>query len=93
MAKSLRSKSVRKAKAIRRLNIYKPEEDVRTLRLALAQKFPVDQKSFSVKRDSFLTKEVEMAGTRVTKPSKFKHRQRGQLPNLYGLSRKEMRIK
>ena len=93
MAKSLRSKSVRKAKAIRRLNIYKPEEDVRTIRLALAQKGPFDQKHFPVKDDSFLTREVEMADSKVAKLTKLKHRQRGQLPNLYGLSRKEMRAK
>ena len=91
MAKSLRSKRVRKSKALRRLNIYKPVEDNRAMRLALAQQVLSDQKPFTM-NNSALLGEIEMVDTKITKRPKFKRRQKGQVPNLYGLSRKELKI-
>jgi ribosomal protein S26 len=92
MAKSLRSKGVRKAKAARRLNIYKPVEDERTNRLAQAQQVLSDHKSLP-KMENFLDKEINMQDIKTIKKTKLNRRQKGQIPNLYGLSKKEMKIK
>src|SRR5258706_12697 len=77
---------------VSRLNLSKPVEDNRTMRLALAQQVPPDQKPFTMKKSALLEGEIEMIDTKITKRPKFKRRQKGQVPNLYGLSRKELKI-
>lgn len=93
MAKSLRSKGVRKTKAARRENIHKPVENARLHRLAEAQAALGDAKPFPVST----TMEIEPAApTTISTKNKFKARkmrQKNNIPNLYGLSRKEMRFK
>jgi hypothetical protein len=128
MAKSLRSKSVRKAKAARRLTIHKPVEDARLGRLARAQAECTQESSLNQRNNvtqlagqaasssassamqvdsnhatpaasktTITAKDVASLKKRTSNSKRlsrhqWKQLQRNQVPNLYGLSRKEMRI-
>lgn len=93
MAKSLRSKGVRKAKAVRRETIHKPVESARLERLAQAQAALAEPKPLPVSNAMEIEHPV---ATKISTKNKIKAKklhQRNKIPNLYGLSRKEMRIK
>lgn len=93
MAKSLRSKGVRKFKAVRRENIHKPIEDARLKRLAQAQAALAEPKLFSVSNSMEIEPSTPSVISTKNKIKARKLRQKNKIPNLYGLSRKEMRIK
>lgn len=90
MAKSLRSKSVRKAKAVRRQNIYKPIEESRIERLSQIQSSLAEAKPVISINSSM---SIDIDEKKLGRKSKKNFRQKGQLPNFYGLSKKDMRFK
>lgn len=90
MAKSVRSKSLRKAKAIKRGAVYKPVDDARLNRLSQKLAGLADMMAL----DSSATSPVVLASdaTSLAGPSRFRNRKKLAPFSAYGLSAKETKF-
>jgi len=94
MAKSLRSKSVRKARALKRELVFKPIEDARTQRLAekLSSSLMLLDPSTSNPSSIMTDSTDEHAKTSSGGPARRRNRRLVKPFSLYGLSAKELKF-
>lgn len=86
MAKSVRSKSQRKNRAIKRAAVFKPPADDRARRLALKDRIPLGQSPMPVDTPP----ERPQHGTLQSPGTASKKGMAAKRFNFYGLSRKEL---
>ncbi len=87
MAKSVRSKSLNKAKALRRAAVYKPVDDARLQRLSEKLK---SLPSRSIQDDDVVM--INQEATSLRGPPKFRNRQKKPIFSAYGISAKEIKF-
>jgi hypothetical protein len=89
MAKSIRSKALRKAKAVKRASVFKPVDDARVKRLAEKLHTSMEDLASSSSADAVMLAEdaISLAG-----PTRYRNRKKIAPFSAYGLSSKETRF-
>lgn len=85
MAKSVRAKSVRKAKALKRAAVFKPVDDARLSRIS--QKLQTGNSQVAI--DAVMASEE---ATSLAGPTKYRNRKKLTPFSAYGLSSKETKF-
>lgn len=88
MAKSVRSKSLRKAKALKRAAVFKPVDDARVKRFADKIQTAMDDERKGSADNVMLSEEA----TSLAGPAKYRNRKKLAPFSAYGLSAKELRF-
>lgn len=90
MAKSIRAKSLRKAKAVLRAAVYKPVDDARLNRISQKLSGVADKMAVDASNPSAVV--LASSATSLAGPTRFRNRKKKDTFSAYGLSSKETKF-